>query len=111
MSHRHFCVVGLHDWDCDGKALRSGDREPSVCMCVGCGLPLEGGDHTKCEDFSEPVTCPQHIQEEKRRRKANRPRRLAYFKRRKAYLDSTGQSTPETERIFERIFKKIESEE
>jgi predicted sulfurtransferase len=101
----------MHWWDCDGKALRSGDREPSVCVCDACGLPLEEGDHTKCDRMGEDVTCPQHIEEEKRRRTANRPRMIAYFKRRKAHLDSTGRSTPETDRFFERIFKHLESEE
>ena len=111
MSHQHFCLIDMHSWECGGTALHDGEKEPSVCMCKDCKLPLEQGDHTKCEKWGGYVTCPQHIEEEKRRRKANMPRIIAYFKRRKARLDSTGQSTPESDQFYEGIIKRLESEE
>ena len=60
MSHTHFCGVADHWWECNGKALRRGDTEPSVCRCDTCGLPLEGGDHSQCEYWIELVACPEH---------------------------------------------------
>ena len=67
MSHRHFCDVAGHLWECDGAA-RLGDTEPSVCMCHGCRLPLEQGDHSRCKNLVELVACPEHREEELRRR-------------------------------------------
>ncbi len=48
-------------------ALRSCDNEPSVCVCLPCGLPLAGFDHTGCPDPVELVACPEHRDEERRR--------------------------------------------
>ena len=109
MSHRHFCIVGFHGWDCEGKALRSGDREPSVCLCSACGLPLEEGDHSKCEDFGEVVTCPEHRDEERRRFLEMKPRIAARFKRLKAAWDERHGSTPESDRLFEKLMKNLDS--
>ena len=67
MSHRHFCDAAGHWWDCNGATLRPGDAEPSVCVCLPCGLPLEGFDHSKCPDPVELVACPEHRGEERRR--------------------------------------------
>jgi hypothetical protein len=58
MSHQHFCDVAGHWWDCEGAALRLGDKEPSVCMCLKCGVPLESGDRS--HDYAELLACPEH---------------------------------------------------
>ena len=58
MSHQHFCDVAGHWWECAGSALRAGDKEPSVCMCLRCGVPLEFGDHS--HDYVELLACPEH---------------------------------------------------
>jgi hypothetical protein len=65
MSHRHFCDVAGHYWECPGKALRGGDSEPSVCISLPCGRPLEGYDHSGCNDPVELLACPEHIEEER----------------------------------------------
>ena len=65
MSHTHFCYVAGHYWQCEGTALRGGDTEPSVCVCV-CGLPLEGFDHSGCHDPIELLACPEHREEGRR---------------------------------------------
>ena len=67
MSHQHFCDVGEHCWECDGRALRSDDTEPSICICLPCGVPLEGFDHSNCGNPVELVACPQHHEEALRR--------------------------------------------
>jgi hypothetical protein len=97
MSHHHLCTFKMHWWECSGTALHDGEKEPSVCVCKDCKLPLEQGDHTKCEKGGEHATCPQHMEEYLRWRKANRPSMIAFFKKRKAEL--------------ERIIKRMESEE
>jgi len=66
MSHRHFCHVAGHYWECEGKALRGAEREPTVCVCAPCGRPLEGFDHSACKDIIELVACPEHMEEERR---------------------------------------------
>ena len=66
MSHQHFCHVAGHYWQCQGKALRGGGTEPTVCRCSPCGRPLEGFDHSGCPDPIELVACPEHIEEERR---------------------------------------------
>ena len=65
MSHRHFCSVAGHWFDCHGKALRRGDTEPSVCKCDTCGLPLEVGEHSHCKNRVELIACPEHRDEER----------------------------------------------
>jgi hypothetical protein len=60
MSHRHYCHVAGHYWDCEGKALRGAGREPTDCICLPCGRPLEGFDHRGCEDSVELLACPEH---------------------------------------------------
>ena len=71
-SHKHFCAVTGHGWECNGTALRRRDTEPSVCLCRGCGLPLADGDHSRCENKIEIVVCPKHRDEELRRFEAAR---------------------------------------
>ena len=66
MSHEHFCYVAGHYWQCGGTALRGGDTEPSACVCV-CGLPLEGLDHSGCQDCVELLACPEHREGGRRR--------------------------------------------
>jgi hypothetical protein len=63
MPHVHYCDIGGHEWECQGKALRpdAGDTEPSVCMCMNCGVPMERGDHSNCP--VELLTCPAHLEE------------------------------------------------
>jgi hypothetical protein len=58
MSHRHFCDIAGHWWDCQGMAMRAGDTVPSVCMCLKCDVPLESGDHS--HDYIELLACPDH---------------------------------------------------
>ncbi len=58
MSHQHFCDVAGHWWECEGTALRPGDKVPSVCMCLKCGVPLDFGDHS--HDYVELLACPEH---------------------------------------------------
>jgi hypothetical protein len=62
MSHKHFCDVAGHWWECNGKAMRSGNAERSVCICLPCGRPLEGFDHSSCDDPVELLACPDHHQ-------------------------------------------------
>ena len=68
MSHRHLCDVTGHLWDCNGAAQRLGDKEPSICTCHGCHTPLEQGDHSRCRNFVELIACPEHRDEQLRRR-------------------------------------------
>jgi hypothetical protein len=65
MSHQHFCHVAGHYWECEGKALRPAETEPTVCICLPCGLPLEGYDHSGCNAPIELVACAEHIEEER----------------------------------------------
>lgn len=67
MSHLHFCHVAGHYWECEGMTLRPDETEPSVCMCLPCGLPIEGFDHSKCPDIIELLACPEHHEEALRR--------------------------------------------
>ena len=71
MDHQHFCYVAGHYWQCEGTALRGGDTEPSVCVCV-CGLPLEGLDHSGCHENVELLACPEHRKEGRRRKEHER---------------------------------------
>ena len=57
MTHKHWCEIGQHEWDCDGTlAIRTwaGMTEPSPCT------PMP-------DDGIELVTCPDHREEERRR--------------------------------------------
>jgi len=110
MSHRHICLFNFHSWECEGKALRCGDREPSVCLCPACESPMEEGDHSRCQGPVEIVTCPAHIDEEHRWRVEMKPRFAAHFKRRKAEWDMRHGSTPESEQLFEKLMKNLGSE-
>jgi hypothetical protein len=47
MSHRHYCDVAAHDWQCASRE----------CQCI-CGLPMEGDNHRACA--VELRACPQH---------------------------------------------------
>jgi hypothetical protein len=55
--HRHACDHG-HYWDCEGTAVRFSETEPSVCMCLDHGVPMEDGDHSNCT--IELLKCPLH---------------------------------------------------
>jgi predicted sulfurtransferase len=68
MSHRHLCDVTGHMWVCAGTAIRLGDKDPSVCMCHSCRSPLEQGDHSRCKNLVELIACPEHRDEQLRRR-------------------------------------------
>lgn len=59
--HRHACGHG-HYWDCDGSAIRFGAPEPSQCMCLDHGVPMENGDHSQCT--IELLECPVHQTEQ-----------------------------------------------
>ena len=60
MSHRHFCDFAGHYWECDGAAVRPqmGNTEPTICMCLSHGVPMEEGDHSACS--IELIACPEH---------------------------------------------------
>jgi len=60
VSHQHYCDVAGHYWECEGKALRGADTEPTVCICLPCGRPLEGFDHSRCHAPIELLACPEH---------------------------------------------------
>jgi hypothetical protein len=47
MSHKHYCDIGGHEWECDNPA----------CMCF-CDELMERGDHSECP--VELRACPQH---------------------------------------------------
>ena len=82
MSHRHFCDVAGHWWDCNGAALRLGDKEPSMCVCHACRAPLEQGDHSRCKNLVELIACSEHRDEQLRRMEEARKeydRRAAEF--------------------------------
>ena len=58
MSHRHFCDFAGHYWECDGTAVRLLAPEPSVCVCLDHGVPMDQGDHSACS--LELLSCPEH---------------------------------------------------
>lgn len=68
MGHKHFCDMTDHWWECAGAAKRLADKEPSVCTCHSCRAPLEQGDHGQCLNLVELVACPEHREEQLRRR-------------------------------------------
>ena len=47
MSHKHYCDVEGHEWQCTD----------STCMCI-CDEPMEQGDHSECP--VELRACPEH---------------------------------------------------
>src|ERR1035438_3419926 len=51
MSHKHFCDVAGHPWQC----------ESSECICI-CQKPMEQGDHSHCS--IELRACPEHDDEQ-----------------------------------------------
>ena len=55
--HRHACDYG-HYWECAGTAVRLGSSEPTICMCLDHGVPMEQDDHSTCS--IEVLTCPEH---------------------------------------------------
>jgi hypothetical protein len=40
----------------------AGDTKPSACVCRGCGLAMEDGDHSQCP--VELLACPEHMDEQ-----------------------------------------------
>jgi len=47
VSHKHYCGVTGHEWQCSD----------STCICI-CGEPMEVGDHSQC--YVELRDCPEH---------------------------------------------------
>lgn len=47
MSHRHYCDVAGHGWQCSNRD----------CVCI-CGVPMHTGDHRECP--VELRACPKH---------------------------------------------------
>lgn len=66
LSHRHFCDVAGHEWECQGTALRPlmGDTEPTPCYCISHQTLMEDGDHSQCS--IELIACPEHREEQLR---------------------------------------------
>lgn len=64
MTHRHFCDFAGHDWDCKGSATRLLAAEPTLCMCLNHGVPMEKGDHSACS--VELLSCPDHRDDQMR---------------------------------------------
>jgi len=50
MSHRHYCGIEGHDWQC----------ADTTCECI-CGELMEDGDHTECP--VELRDCPEHFEQ------------------------------------------------
>ena len=42
----------------------AGDREPSICVCDTCRVPMDDGDHRGC--MVELLACPEHMDEQLR---------------------------------------------
>ena len=61
IMHRHACDYG-HFWDCEGTAIRSGDSEPTICMCFDHHVPMDDGKHEGCA--TEIIRCPEHRAEQ-----------------------------------------------
>jgi hypothetical protein len=60
VSHKHFCEIGGHEWECECAALHEFDPERfQVCICKACQLPMDEGDHSNCP--IELLTCPEHL--------------------------------------------------
>jgi hypothetical protein len=51
MSHKHFCDMAGHPWQC----------ESSECICI-CQKPMEQGDHNRCS--IELRACSEHGDEQ-----------------------------------------------
>jgi len=51
-SHRHWCDVYGHEYECSGD-----------CLCI-CGRPMSGNDHSDCPVELRP--CPEHRAEQER---------------------------------------------
>ena len=58
MPHAHYCDYAGHYWTCQGTATRLFAPEPSICMCLNCGMPMEQGQHDDCS--VELLSCPEH---------------------------------------------------
>jgi len=58
MNHRHFCDFTGHYWEFQGIATRLFAAEPSICMCLDCGSPMEQEQHSDCS--VELLSCPAH---------------------------------------------------
>ena len=58
MPHQHWCDYLGHYYWCQGTATRLFASEPSVCMCLNCGTPMEQGQHSECS--IELLSCPEH---------------------------------------------------
>ncbi len=58
MPHSHYCPYTGHYFTCEGTATRLFAPEPTLCMCLNCGVPMEIGDHSECS--VELLSCPEH---------------------------------------------------
>jgi hypothetical protein len=102
MSHQHFCDAAGHWFECDGKALRRGDTEPSVCVCDTCGLPLEQGDHSRCKNLVELLACPAHPDGERGRTLAAKMEQaVAHQEAAYAEFMKTTEGTPQYHQALE----------
>jgi hypothetical protein len=64
MSHRHYCDVTGHFWECYGLRPFAGESEPSICMCRQHRVPMAVGDHSGCR--IESLACPEHLADQLR---------------------------------------------
>jgi len=64
LSHRHFCDFAGHDWQCDGadSGPSAENSEPTRCICILHGTPMEDGDHSLCP--VELLACPENREEQ-----------------------------------------------
>jgi len=56
--HKHWCDFAGHYWDCPGAAVRLFQNDPTACMCLQHGVPVDDGDHSECS--IELLACPEH---------------------------------------------------
>ena len=93
-------------------ALRSGDTEPSVCMCHPCDHPLEEGDHSQCHNLLEFIPCPEHRDEERHKMVAVETKRAAHHRRLNAALhefEKIPKNTPESANAWEEVLRILSS--
>lgn len=59
-THRHWCDIAGHEWECEGYALRTffGTTAWTKCICI-CGVAMTAGDHRDCP--VELLPCSEHL--------------------------------------------------
>jgi hypothetical protein len=65
-------------------------------MCLPCGRPLEGFDHSECNDPVELLACPEHREEERRETEEARKRCA-----RGAFESGSGKDDPAVAKVEE----------